>query len=56
MKKSKFKLKRRVIEINNDIEYIKKYFDYNMTQEKVVSQLDYDIKKDSNCVKSVLKR
>ena len=43
-------------ELNNDVLYIKKYFDYNMTQEKVVSQLDYDIKKDTNCVKRVLKR
>ena len=50
------KLKDKISELNNDVIYIKKYFDYNMTQEKVVSQLDYDIKKDTNCVKRVLKR
>ena len=56
MKEHEIRKKEKNCELNYDIKYIKENYDYNMTQEKLNSQLDYDIKKDINCVKSAIKR
>ena len=31
-------------------------YDYTIPEEKIITQLDYDIRKDTNCVKSTIKR
>ena len=56
MKEHEFIKNEKCYEINEDIQYITKNFDFNINQDKVITQLDYDIRKDINCVKRVLKR
>ena len=56
MKKYKFKISKRANKLNDAIECIKKYSNCNADQEKVISQLDYDVRKHEICVKRVLKR